>query len=136
MTAHVVGTRCCWRWARARPSASGDTSGYGLGLATEVYRGARLDRPQRRRRRVSHVSGRLPEHGLSWSCCAMASTANPVALARSVADVYVGGKLAVVEPPLKAAAVRLASRWTKLAGVYVNPTTGSPTIRGRPTGHA
>jgi len=125
--------------------ASGDSSGYGLGIATEVYRGARL---------VGHAGGdagyrtylgRFPEHGLSVVVLCNASTANPVALARSVADVYVGSKLAAVAPPPTPSVTLTRDQLAPFAGVYVDTNTGGATfitlrhdtlIVGRATGPA
>ena len=74
-----------------------------------------------------------------------AAPANPTALARSVADVYLGGKLAPADPPLRAGITLTAEQLGRFAGVYVNPSTGAPTfitlrrdtlILGRTTGPA
>jgi hypothetical protein len=59
--------------------------------------------------------------------------------------VYLGSKLAPADPPLRAAVTLTSEQLARLAGVYVNMTTGSPTfitlrrdtlIVGRTTGPA
>ncbi len=105
-----------------------DSTGYGLGIATEVYRGARLIGHSGGDAGYRTYTGRFPEHGLSIVVLCNAGPANPTALTRSVADVYIGSKLAVVEPPPKAAVSLSREQMDKLAGVYVNEVTGAPTI--------
>ncbi len=107
---------------------SGDTTGYGLGIATEVYRGARLIGHSGGDAGYRTYLGRLPEHGLSVVVLCNGSTANPAALTRAVADVYLGSKLAAVEPPPKPALMLSREQLAKLAGAYVNPLTGAPTF--------
>jgi CubicO group peptidase (beta-lactamase class C family) len=108
--------------------ATGDTTGYGLGIATEVYRGTRLVGHSGGDAGYRTYLGRFPEHGLSVVVLCNAAPANPVALTRSVADVYIGSKLAEAEPPPKAAVSLSREQMLKLAGVYVNQATGAPTI--------
>ena len=100
--------------------ASGDSSGYGLGIATEVYRGARLVGHSGGDAGYRTYLGRFPEHGLSVVVLCNGSTANPVALTRSVADVYVGNKLAAVVPPPEAAVALTTDQLARFAGVYVD----------------
>jgi hypothetical protein len=62
-----------------------------------------------------------------------AATANPVALARSVADVYLGDRLERVPEPPAARVTLTRAQIAPLAGVYANPVTGAPlfiTLRG------
>ena len=123
----VVGTEPMLKEMMASATVTnGDTTAYGLGLATEVYRGARL---------ISHSggdagyrtwAGRVPDQGLDVVVLCNASTANPVGLARGVFDVMLGTKLAVVEPPTRAAISLTAEQLAPFAGVYVNPVTGAP----------
>lgn len=125
--------------------ASGDSSGYGLGIATEVYRGARLVGHSGGDAGYRTYLGRFSEHGLSVVVLCNGSTANPVALARSVADVYVGSTLAAVAPPPKSSVTLTRDQLARLAGVYVDPNAGGTTfitlrsdtlIVGRTTGPA
>jgi CubicO group peptidase (beta-lactamase class C family) len=125
--------------------AGGDTTGYGLGLATEVYRGARLVGHGGADAGYRTYLGRFPEHGVTVTVLCNAAPANPAALARGVADVLLAGKLAPVEPPVAARATPTREQLAPLAGVYAHPVTGAPlfvTLRndtlllGRPAGPA
>lgn len=142
----TVGDDALLREMRASATlASGDSSGYGLGIATEVYRGARLVGHSGGDAGYRTYLGRFPEHGLSVVVLCNGSSANPVALTRSVADVYVGNKLAAVAPPPKASVTLTRDQLAPFAGVYVDPNTGAATfitlrldtlIVGRTTGPA
>jgi len=107
---------------------SGDTTGYGLGVATQVYRGARLLGHGGADAGYRTWSGRLPEHGLEVVVLCNASSANPVALARGVIDVLAAGKLAVQAQSVRATARLSAEQLAAFAGVYVHPITGAPTF--------
>ena len=125
----VVGDERLLRELIASPTlANGDTTGYGLGIATEVYRGTRLVGHSGGDAGYRTYLGRFPEHGLSITVLCNAAPANPVALTRSVADVYLAGKLAPAEGVVKAATTLSAEQLARLAGVYVNPSTGAPTF--------
>jgi CubicO group peptidase (beta-lactamase class C family) len=142
----VVGDERLLRELRTSATlANGDTTGYGLGIATEVYRGAQLVGHSGGDAGYRTYLGRFPEHGLSVTVLCNAAPANPVALTRSVADIYLGGKLAPADPPAKATATLTPEQLARVAGVYVNPRTGAPTfitlrrdtlIVGRTTGPA
>lgn len=108
--------------------ANGDTTGYGLGVATQVYRGARLLGHGGADAGYRTWSGRLPEHGLEVVVLCNASSANPVALARGVIDVLAGGKLDPQAQPVRAAVNLTAEQLAPLAGVYAHPVTGAPTF--------
>jgi CubicO group peptidase (beta-lactamase class C family) len=108
--------------------AGGDTTGYGLGIATQVYRGARLLGHGGADAGYRTWSGRLPEHGLEVVVLCNASSANPVALARGVIDVLAADKLAAPAQPVRAAVNLTAAQLTPLAGVYAHPVTGAPTF--------
>jgi CubicO group peptidase (beta-lactamase class C family) len=108
--------------------ANGDTTGYGLGVATQVYRGARLLGHGGADAGYRTWSGRLPEHGLEVVVLCNASTANPVALARGVIDVLAAGKLAAQAEPVRAAIALTSDQLAPLAGVYAHPVTGAPTF--------
>jgi CubicO group peptidase (beta-lactamase class C family) len=127
--------------------ASGDTTGYGLGLATERHRGAWLVGHGGADAGYRTYLGRFPGHGLSVVVLCNAAQANPAALARSVADVVLGDRLAAAATPPapRAAAGMDAARLAPLAGVYAHPVTGAPTfvtlrgdslVAGRGTGPA
>ncbi len=125
----VVGDERLLRDMIASPTlTNGDTTGYGLGIFTEVYRGARLVGHSGGDAGYRTYLGRFPEHALSVTVLCNAAPANPVALTRSVADVYIGTKLAPPEPPVTAATTLTAEQLSRYAGVYVNPTTGYATF--------
>jgi CubicO group peptidase (beta-lactamase class C family) len=108
--------------------ANGDTTAYGLGIATEVYRGTRMIGHGGADAGYRTYSGRVPEHGLAVVVLCNASTANPAALARGVIDVLVGGRLAAVPPPARATSSLTAEQLAPFAGVYLHPVTGAPQI--------
>jgi CubicO group peptidase (beta-lactamase class C family) len=123
----IVGDEALLRELRASATlANGDTTGYGLGIATEVYRGARLVGHSGGDAGYRTYLGRFPEHGLSITVLCNAGPANPVALTRSVADVYLGSKLAPADSAVRAAVTLTSEQLARLAGVYVNPSTGNP----------
>jgi CubicO group peptidase (beta-lactamase class C family) len=105
---------------------NGDTTGYGLGIFTEVYRGARLVGHSGGDAGYRTYLGRFPEQGLSIVVLCNAGPANPGALTRAVADVYLGAKLAAAEASPKPALSLTAEQLTPLAGVYVAANTGGP----------
>jgi CubicO group peptidase (beta-lactamase class C family) len=125
----VVGDEALLRDLRASATlANGDTTGYGLGIATEIYRGTRLVGHSGGDAGYRTYLGRFPDHGLAVTVLCNAGPANPVALARSVADVYLGNKLAPVDPPVRASAALTAEQLARFAGIYVNPNTGNLTF--------
>src|SRR5688572_30232884 len=125
----VVGDERLLRDMIATPTlANGDTTGYGLGIATEVYRGAQLVGHSGGDAGYRTYLGRFPEHGLSITVLCNGGPANPVALTRSVADIYLAGKLAPADAPVKAAVELSSQQLARLAGVYVNPNTSNPTF--------
>ena len=132
----TVGDSAFFRELMQMPAlANGDTSAYGLGLITERHRGTRL---------VSHGGadagyrnwlGRFPEHGLDVVVLCNASSSNPTALGRAVADVFLPATLAAAaEPPMSARVAVAPEALQALQGAYVNTTTGATlfiTQRGR-----
>src|ERR1051325_6031568 len=82
--------------------SNGDSTAYGLGISTEVYRGTRLIGHSGGDAGYRTYSGLVPEHGLALVVLCNASTANPGALARGVIDVLAGDKLAPPAPPERA----------------------------------
>lgn len=126
-------------------TANGDTTAYGLGIATEEYRGTRLLGHGGADAGYRSYSGRMPEHGLAVVVLCNASTANPVALARGAIDVLAGTRLAAVPPPATATMTLGKEQMARFAGVYLHPLHGAPTfvtlrgdtlVLGRVTGPA
>ena len=105
---------------------NGDTTGYGFGLATEKYRGAwavghgGADAGYR-----SYVA-RFPQHDLAIAI-ACNTVVNTGAVMHSVADIYLDGKLEPAAPTVTAQSKLGAEQMKAVAGVYVNPLTGSAT---------
>lgn len=124
----VVGDEAMLREMIASATLSnGDTTGYGLGIFTDVYRGARLVGHGGADAGYRSYLGRFPEHGLSVVVLCNAASANPTALARSVADVYLADRLEPREvAPVVSVTVPSAAELAALAGVYAHPVTGSP----------
>jgi CubicO group peptidase (beta-lactamase class C family) len=133
----TVGDSSLVREMMALPTlANGDTSGYGLGLVTERYRGTPM---------VGHGGadagyrtwlGRFPEHQLDVVVLCNAASSNPTALARSVADVFLPGTLPAAALPLPAAVAVTPEELRSLSGAFLNPTTGAMvqlSLRGRDT---
>ncbi|HYR11015.1 MAG TPA: serine hydrolase, partial [Longimicrobium sp.] len=142
----LVGDEGMWREMMASGVlAGGDTTGYGLGILAEEYRGARLVGHGGADAGYRTYLGRFPEHGLSVAVLCNASQANPSALARSVADVLLGDRLAPAPEPPTARVTLAPDELSALAGVYVHPVTGAPffitqrgdtLVAGRTTGPA
>ncbi|HEX9755895.1 MAG TPA: serine hydrolase domain-containing protein [Gemmatimonadales bacterium] len=108
--------------------ANGDTTGYGLGIATEMYRGARLVGHSGGDAGYRTYSGRLPEHGLDVVVLCNASTAAPGALTRGVIDALLGDKLQPPSQPSSASVKLTREQLAQFAGVYAHPITGVPTF--------
>src|SRR5688572_1330395 len=106
--------------------AGGDTTGYGLGIAAEEYRGARLVGHGGADAGYRTYLGRFPEHGLAVAVLCNASQANPAALTRRVADVLLGDRLASAPEPPTARVTLAPDELSALEGVYVHPVTGAP----------
>jgi CubicO group peptidase (beta-lactamase class C family) len=104
---------------------NGDATTYGLGLAIGAYRGARLVEHNGADAGYRSYVGRFPDHGLAIAVLCNAATANTTALARGVADAYLGGALAPVAAPAvtPSAAPVPSSAVQRRAGVYIQPTT-------------
>lgn len=103
---------------------TGDTSNYGFGLAIGTYRGARVIEHNGADAGYRSYVGRFPDRGLAIAITCNSSTANTTALARGVADVFIGSELTVAEAPARQQAVVLApDLLQRHAGVYVQPTT-------------
>jgi CubicO group peptidase (beta-lactamase class C family) len=72
---------------------NGKATGYGFGLAVGRYRGVRVVEHDGADAGYRSYVGRFPEQGLAIAVLCNASTADPTALARGVADAYLGGAL-------------------------------------------
>jgi CubicO group peptidase (beta-lactamase class C family) len=121
----IVGDAAMVARMQARtPLTTGDTSNYGFGLTTTRYRGALVVEHNGADAGYRSSLGRFPEHGLAIAIACNAATANTTALARGVADAFLGSALApatsfAVPKPATVAAGVLQRR----AGVYLQPTT-------------
>jgi CubicO group peptidase (beta-lactamase class C family) len=106
------------------PLTGGDTSSYGFGLVMGNYRGAKVVEHNGADAGYRSYVGRFPEKGLAIAIECNAATANTTALARGVADAFLGSALAPVDPPVTAQGVAVASdRLQRRAGVYMQPNT-------------
>jgi CubicO group peptidase (beta-lactamase class C family) len=121
----VVGDEAMYaRMQTATPLTTGDTSSYGLGLAMARYRGARVVEHGGADAGYRSYVGRFPERGLAIAIACNSATANTTALARGVADAFLGNSLAPVEPTVTAQGVAISTdRLERHAGVYVQPAT-------------
>jgi CubicO group peptidase (beta-lactamase class C family) len=106
--------------------ASGDSTGYGLGISTDVYRGARLVGHGGADAGYRAYLGRFPDHDLTVVVLCNAASANPSMLARSVADVYLQSGLEPVSVSAPVAVTVPPEQLAPLVGVYANTTTGAP----------
>ena len=103
---------------------NGDTSNYGLGLVMGSYRGARFIEHGGADAGYRSYVGRFPDRGLAIAIACNAATANTTALARGVADAFLGSTLATVEAPATQQAVVIEpDRLQRRVGAYVQPTT-------------
>ena len=107
---------------------NGDSTAYGLGRSVERYRGLRLVGHGGADAGYRTYLGQFPEHGLALAVLCNAAQANPGALARGVADVFLRDKLGPLDEPVKALARPTVAQLARIAGVYVNPVTGIPTF--------
>lgn len=141
-----VGTPAMWEeMRRSAIVTTGDTTGYGLGLATSVYRGARM---------VGHGGAdagyrtnltELPGHGISIAVLCNAAQAIPGALTQEIVDALLGSRLAPPPAPVAARATLTREQLARFAGLYVNPRNyavswftlrDSVLVAGRVTGPA
>ncbi len=126
----VVGDRALFDQMETRARlANGDTTGYGFGLAIGRYRGARVVEHNGADAGYRSYVGRFPEHGLAIAIACNASPANTTALARGVADAYIGSALAPVPAPgvaqqsMPPAVVLAPEALARRAGAYLEPVT-------------
>jgi CubicO group peptidase (beta-lactamase class C family) len=102
----------------------GDTSSYGFGVVSGKYRGASFVEHGGADAGYRSYAGRFPQSGISVAVLCNAATSNTTALARGVADAFLGTSLAPVEvavvPQAQPVSTELVAR---RAGVYLQPTT-------------
>jgi CubicO group peptidase (beta-lactamase class C family) len=104
--------------------STGDTSNYGFGLVMTSYRGAKVVEHNGADAGYRSYVGRFPDRGVAIAIACNAATANTTALARGVADAFLGGALAPVEPSVSAQGITVSSELLqRRAGVYEQPTT-------------
>ena len=104
---------------------NGENTGYGLGLQTETYRGARLIGHGGADAGYRTYIGRFPEQHLELAVLCNAATANPSLHARQVADAFLGNAL----PPVANATVAqqatlTAAELSAKSGVFAHAVTG------------
>ena len=102
--------------------ASGDSTGYGLGLSVQQYRGTRA---------IGHGGAdagyrsyvvRFPEHRLALAIACNTAAANSGLLANRLADLYLGSALATSTPDVAPQGISVSeSDLRKRAGVYFSP---------------
>lgn len=106
------------------PLTTGDTSSYGFGLVMGSYRGARYVEHNGADAGYRSYVGRFPERKLAIAIACNSSTANTTALARGVADAFLGSMLATVEPAVVAQGITVSTAdLERRVGTYVQPTT-------------
>src|SRR5262249_20945316 len=112
------------RMQQPTPLTTGDTSNYGFGLVMGTYRGARVVEHNGADAGYRAYVGRFPDKGLAIAIECNAAPANTTALARGVADAYLGGSLAPVEVAARPQGVAVkAEKLQWYVGSYVQPTT-------------
>ena len=125
--------------------ANGDTSGYGLGIAREVYRGATVMGHGGADAGYRAQIATFPAQRLSIAVLCNAASAVPATLMREVADVMLRDQLAAVPEPVRALVTPSAEALARMAAVWVDSATGAPTfitrhgdslVLGRVTGPA
>lgn len=123
--APVVGDRAMFdRMQTSGRLSGGESTGYGLGLVVTRYRDARIVEHNGADAGYRTIVGRFPDHGLAYAVLCNAATANPTALARGVADVYLAAALTPRSAPVALQGVAVAPGvLARRAGVYVQPTT-------------
>jgi CubicO group peptidase (beta-lactamase class C family) len=107
---------------------NGDSTGYGLGITMGGPRGRRLVGHSGADAGYRAYTGRYPEHGLAVAVLCNAATANPAALSDSIAKVYLGAGPAGPAAPAAGKTKPTTEELGRVAGVYVNRVTGSPTF--------
>jgi hypothetical protein len=107
--------------------ANGDSTAYGYGIGIEMFRGARFVGHGGADAGYRSYLGRFPQHDLALAV-ACNTIVNTGAVARSVAEVFIGKQLATPEPTVAAQAKLSGDQMRARVGTYVNPITGQPTF--------
>lgn len=107
---------------------NGDTTGYGLGIATQGDKGAVLVGHSGADAGYRAYTGRYPEHNLAVAVLCNASTSDPQSLSMRMAEVFVPSLARPVTPPTAMSPKPAAAELARVAGVYVNQTTGGATF--------
>ena len=107
--------------------SNGDTTGYGAGIQTEIFRGVQIVGHSGGDAGYATYVGRLPQHNLAVTVLCNARSANPVLLARDVSAIYLGAALQPDDSPATARTKLATEQLGKFAGLYSNTITGSPT---------
>lgn len=119
---HVVGDEETLRALNTSATLNdGDTTGYGLGRATERYRGAWLVGHSGSDAGYRAYLGQFPEHRLAVAVLCNRPS-NPANFARQVAEVFIGGRLEAEAAEPNRVAVPV-DQLRSLAGVYVDERT-------------
>jgi CubicO group peptidase (beta-lactamase class C family) len=104
---------------------NGDSTGYGLGIATSGERGQVLVGHSGADAGYRAYTGRYPEHNFAIAVLCNASTSNPSMLADSVSKLYVEALRREAPAPVAAKTKPTADALARMAGLYVNPITGN-----------
>ena len=106
------------------PLTSGDTSDYGFGLSIGKYHGYRIIDHSGADAGYRSYAGRFPDQRLAIAIACNASSANTIALAHGVADVFLPAGVVADSPPPSPKGVQLsASQLRRHAGFYLDPVT-------------
>jgi len=108
--------------------ANGDTTGYGLGIATQGDKGGVLVGHSGADAGYRAYTGRYPEHGLAVAVLCNASTSDPASLAARMAEVFIPTLPKPASAPVAMTPKPTAEELGKVAGLYLNPTTGNSTF--------
>jgi len=124
-TSRKVGDEALFREMNASATlTNGDSTLYGLGRVTENFRGVRLVGHSGGDAGYATYVGQFPEHELAVAVFCNGGN-NPSLLARQVAEVFLTGKLAAVDPPVQPKVTLTAEQLKPLAGVYASSMNGS-----------
>ena len=107
--------------------ANGDTTGYGLGLSMELQRGLRLVGHAGADAGYRAYTGRFPDQGLAVAVLCNAAPSNPSELAARMAAVYLKDSVPSTPAPVAATTKPTVAELSRIAGLFVNPTTGNVT---------